>query len=563
MTPRPPDIFFHPDAVESEGKDLVGRRSAGQSFLKGWLAHVPHDRLGFVTETPRGRAPLEAALQALGETRPFDLTHVRGSGPLSHGGCVVFPGPGFQGLTWKRLGRGDPRACSLVGLTHTVSTRRVIEGLHGLVSEPVEPWDAIICTSRAVQAVVARQFEEEAAFFKDRFGARRVPLPDLPVIPLGISAADFAPRPDARAALRARFGAPDDAVVLLTMGRWTSVEKANPAPLMLVLEELATRLDRPLHLWMAGWASREAEAELHRRAAATLAPSVTTRMIDGRDPEIRAGIWSGADIFTLPVDNIQETFGLVPVEAMAAGLPVVIPDWDGFRDTVVHGETGYLVPTRMAPPGAGAVLARRFAEGTDGYVQHLSLVAQQTVIDLGAYGAALEALARDPDLRARMGAAGRAHVAARFDWAAVVPLYLDLAKDLAARRASRPPVSEPRHPVAPHPLQIDPFAHYARYPSDVVDRTTPLSPTGASLDADRLAALDAVNGRELYDRRVAPPDLTLKAAEILDRDGPMTVGELAGRLGLREGPTIAIALFLAKFGVIALPKTHLHRDTSR
>ena len=42
MTPRPPDIFFHPDAVESEGKDLVGRRSAGQSFLKGWLAHVPH-----------------------------------------------------------------------------------------------------------------------------------------------------------------------------------------------------------------------------------------------------------------------------------------------------------------------------------------------------------------------------------------------------------------------------------------------------------------------------------------------------------------------------------------
>ena len=36
-------------------------------------------------------------------------------------------------------------------------------------------------------------------------------------------------------------------------------------------------------------------------------------------------------------DNIQETFGLTPVEAMAAGLPCVMSDWDGYRDTVRDG----------------------------------------------------------------------------------------------------------------------------------------------------------------------------------------------------------------------------------
>ncbi|MEN8896479.1 MAG: hypothetical protein ABF248_10380 [Yoonia sp.] len=41
----PPAIFFHSDAVEGEGKDLVGRRSAGQSFLKGYLAHAGGDHV--------------------------------------------------------------------------------------------------------------------------------------------------------------------------------------------------------------------------------------------------------------------------------------------------------------------------------------------------------------------------------------------------------------------------------------------------------------------------------------------------------------------------------------
>jgi alpha-maltose-1-phosphate synthase len=213
------------------------------------------------------------------------------------------------------------------------------------------------------------------------------------VIPLGIATADFAPRPGARARIRAAQGTPDDAVVVLTMGRMSVIEKANPLPLLLALEQVAERTGRAIHLWMTGWASRETEEALHHLAAESLCRRVTVRFLDGRDPDNRRDVWAGADIFTLPADSIQETFGLVPVEAMAAGLPVVMPDWDGFRDTVLHGRTGFRIPTRMAPAGSGTELARRFAEGIDGYLQYLALVQAQVQIDVPAYAAAFEALA--------------------------------------------------------------------------------------------------------------------------------------------------------------------------
>lgn len=41
---------------------------------------------------------------------------------------------------------------------------------------------------------------------------------------------------------------------------------------------------------------------------------------------------------------------------MAAGLPVVVSDWDGHRDTVVDGENGFRIPTYALPAGSGGLL---------------------------------------------------------------------------------------------------------------------------------------------------------------------------------------------------------------
>ncbi len=553
MTNRtPPAIFFHADAVEGEGKDLVGRRSAGQSFLKGYLAHAGGDHVAAVTQTKGAAKQFEDTIRAMGETRPAKVQTLRGQDGFSDAGAVVFPGPGYLDAAWRRQ-RFDPTAVSLIGITHTVSTRRVIESMHSLMAEPVEQWDAIICTSRAVQSVVRQQFEHEATYYRNRFGATRVPMPQLPLIPLGIQAADFARTDAGRFAMRTRFGAPDDAIVVMTMGRFTSVEKANPAPLFIALEQVAQATGKQVHLWMVGWASREPEAELHRKGAAVLCPTVKMQMIDGRDADVRRDIWSGADIFTLPVDNIQETFGLVPVEAMAAGLPVVMPDWNGFRDTVVHGDTGFLIPTAMPVSGSGARVAQRFADGTDNYLRYLSIVQQQTTIDIPAYRDAFIALVNDPDKGRKMGEAGRRHVQSNFDWSAVMPQYQALSDHLSDIRKTASPSTPRLSQTTISPIEVDPFSLYQKYPTSHPTDQTEVS-FQKSLTMDELTALDQINGRALYGRRIVPDAAILQVLNTVATANVAPVSQIITKTGLSASVVIAACLFLAKFDYVRLTK---------
>ena len=51
------------------------------------------------------------------------------------------------------------------------------------------------------------------------------------------------------------------------------------------------------------------------------------------------------DILVHPTTNVEESFGCVPVQAMAAGVPVVAAAYGGLKDTILHGRTGFLMAT--------------------------------------------------------------------------------------------------------------------------------------------------------------------------------------------------------------------------
>jgi glycosyltransferase involved in cell wall biosynthesis len=55
-------------------------------------------------------------------------------------------------------------------------------------------------------------------------------------------------------------------------------------------------------------------------------------------------LYGWADVFFFPTFYPWETFGIVQLEAMASGLPVVASDWQGPKDIVMNGKTGFLCP---------------------------------------------------------------------------------------------------------------------------------------------------------------------------------------------------------------------------
>ena len=180
-------------------------------------------------------------------------------------------------------------------------------------------------------------------------------------------------------------------------------------------------------------------------------------------------MWAAADVFCSLSDNIQETFGLTPIEAMAAGLPQVVSDWSGYRDSVRHGVDGFRVSTLVPPAGAGTELISRYAVGTDTYDFYVGNVSQSTVVDVAGCVEAFQRLVVNAELRATMGAAARRRAAEVYDWRVVIRGYQELWTEMAARRADVGRYARCRPP--PNPLRDDPFSLFAEFATCPLDDT--------------------------------------------------------------------------------------------
>src|SRR5262249_44001789 len=88
--------------------------------------------------------------------------------------------------------------------------------------------------------------------------------------------------------------------------------------------------------------------------------------------------------------SLTETQGLVLIEAMAAGLPVVALDASGVREVVLEGENGLLLDSKTDPVG----FARRMQtiEENPGFREHLSAGARNTGRQYSAEASARNAL---------------------------------------------------------------------------------------------------------------------------------------------------------------------------
>ncbi len=129
------------------------------------------------------------------------------------------------------------------------------------------------------------------------------------------------------------------------------------------------------------------------------------------DTKSKVELYSNAAAFVCP--SIYEPFGIINLEAMACGTPVVASNVGGIKEVVIHGETGFLVSLdQMKESPFEAMNPERFSRDLAGRVNEL----------MG-----------DPAKRKAFGAAGRRRVEEKFGWSAIARQTADLYETLVTK----------------------------------------------------------------------------------------------------------------------------------
>ena len=352
-------------------------------------------------------------------------------------------------------------------------------------------------------------------------------------------------------ALRARLGAGPQDVVFTTLARLTPHEKFDPLPIYLAMQAAAQQLPgQKLHIAFCGIFSDGYSRAVFERGAARLMPDVGFALLDGAQEADRKAALSGADVFLFLIDNIQETFGLAPIEAMAAGLPLLVSDWDGMRDTV-SPDVGFRVTTRTLPARHLAQEALRYQGGIDRYAQYIAATAAMTEIDMPELTARILDLARSPDLRRRMGAAGVARARQLYDWAQIIPQMQDLWGEQDALRrvnAAQSLLYAPEGlPIAPSPTAL-----FASYPTQQVSFAKTRFIASDLTQRASLADLLALRNFAALARVFAAPNriaAVLAAVTAAGKDG-VGLANIATSAGLSPQATERILIWLLKYDYV-------------
>ncbi len=464
-----PAMMYHPEGFSTDKERLMGRHAAGESLLRAWAQYSPDRSVCYALTEPIARHYAKRVREFSGNSaQQIDWVRPGDFDGLRQAGALLLAGPNLAEFAYQRRYTQES-AYSLCGLTHTTASTTAMDSIAALLTAPTHPWDALICTSHSVKTMVTTALDEYERYLAERLQVPRLKCPvQLPVIPLGLDAKRFKPTPERREAgkaLRNSFDISDETVVFLFMGRLSFHAKAHPYPMMLALEAAAQRTGKPLVLILAGWYSNSSIQQEFQEAAKRFCPSVRLLEVDGRQPQIRETIWYAADVFTSLSDNVQETFGLTPIEAKAAGLPVVVSDWDGYRETVNHGVDGFCIPTTMPDARSGALFAFQLESHLDDYDHYIGKVSQSVAVDIAACSDIYTELVQNPAVRRQLGEAGLADVARRYDWPVIMDSYQALCSELADLRAQAEPLV--LRPAIPNPLRADPYHLFASYPTHV------------------------------------------------------------------------------------------------
>lgn len=222
-----------------------------------------------------------------------------------------------------------------------------------------------------------------------RFAGRYFPG-DYEIIPNGIDCSRFHPDIEPLPELK------DGRLNILFVGRMD--RRKGLHHLIKAIPIAQKRLNRKMRLLLIG---EEGLRNLFRARPFRLF-GAEIRPVGRISPSVLPRYYASADIFCSPATG-RESFGIILLEAMASGIPIIASDIEGYRGVLSDGVEGFLVPPRDPERIADALLE----------------------------------LANDPLMRKEMGKRGRAKSLV-YDWAAVVDMLELSFLNLLDRRSEKP-----------------------------------------------------------------------------------------------------------------------------
>jgi D-inositol-3-phosphate glycosyltransferase len=446
-----------PTSIAS-GVSIMGENVVVFDLTKTLLEHGTYDRYIFLINDPGLLEKARADISMYACKERAELLLLEDSTKLRQYDDVILFSPDITMHAPLRLrqyiGRPD---WPVVGITHSISGIDGPQFALSLLLNQLFDHDALICTSAIGKTVVSRVIERVSTYLNENwfkqsssFRAR------LPIIPLCVDT-DYL-RPQSRSQARSALGIPDDACVFINIGRFSLDFKADPYVLMLAFSQFIDNYHQPAILILAGDDTQDSMAGRMLEFAVNLGIGDKVRVMPNIDRETKLNLYGSADASISLSDNVQETFGLVPVEAMACGVPVIVSDWNGYRETVKQGETGFLVSTRWTKC---IDEISRLAVLRGNNLTH-RMLAQAVSVDTEQLLDRMHTIARNVSLRQTIGENARNHVLKQYNRLVIIKRYEDLWNELldASSRKEALRTKCVGHGVLSYDY-LEVFSHYA------------------------------------------------------------------------------------------------------
>ena len=178
MKPGSRLVIYHPPGRIGPKANPFGKDVANLQLYRALARHGGYARVDLLSNLPVADA--DVAEDLFPDARPS--CQVAGGSVLSveaaaEGGILFRGQPDLETLAWIRRKATGDRGYSLAGLIHTLAPPAMRQIIAGALTSPVQPWDALICTSPSVRDAVSRMFDGWATSWGSVLAVRPGPGP--------------------------------------------------------------------------------------------------------------------------------------------------------------------------------------------------------------------------------------------------------------------------------------------------------------------------------------------------------------------------------------------------